>query len=138
MRISSVDGGVAAPDVRADSDVYAKELGSGGHQHRPDGVRGGVGERLLLCRPPHAADIHGYGGGRRRQHQQAGAYQQGQEQASGRRPLTLDHSPCRLVPRTGPFTLHVVPTVHRRCRGIACLSREGLHCLLVRIRFPIS
>ena len=25
-----------------------------GHQHGPDGVRGGVGERLLLRRPPHA------------------------------------------------------------------------------------
>ena len=33
--------------------------GSGGHQHGPDGVWGGVGERLLLCRPPHAADLHG-------------------------------------------------------------------------------
>ena len=36
--------------------------GGGGQQHGPDGVRGGVGERLLLRRPPHAADLHGGGG----------------------------------------------------------------------------
>ena len=64
-------GGIAPP-TKQFLHVFAKEA-AGSNKHGPDGVRGGVGERLLLRRPPHAADLHGGGGGRRREHQQAGA-----------------------------------------------------------------
>ena len=45
-------GGIAPP-TKQFLHVFAKQ-GGGGHQHGPDGVRGGVGERLLLVAPPHA------------------------------------------------------------------------------------
>ena len=122
--------------------------GSGGHQHGPDGVRGGVGERILLRRPPHAADLHGYGGGggRRREHQQAGAqyaYQLASTPLSVPTGSTTSRTSKRQTssyPRpqwgaptppssadAGPSTLHVrimSCSPHNRCRGIACHVRE--------------
>ena len=63
-------GGIAPP-TKQFLHVFAKEA-AGTNTDRTV-VRGGVGERLLLRRPPHAADLHGGGDGRRREHQQAGA-----------------------------------------------------------------
>ena len=108
-------GGIAPP-TKQFLHVFAKEA-AGSNKHGPDGVRGGVGERLLLRRPPHAADLQGGGGGRRRQHQQAGAQgayrldQQAKEQASDERLLVLGPSggcPRRLALQTGPSTLPVI------------------------------
>mmetsp|Transcript_15287 Transcript_15287/g.49932 ORF Transcript_15287/g.49932 Transcript_15287/m.49932 type:complete len:188 (-) Transcript_15287:235-798(-) len=64
-------GGIAPPTKQSSSTCSPRKRRA--PKHGPDGVRGGVGERLLLRRPPHAADLHGGGGGRRRKHQQAGA-----------------------------------------------------------------